>query len=92
MAGALQHHHRAIVVGTRSAGAGTIQTVIPLGGDHGALRLTTSRFYTPADRKLDGNGIVPDLVVEQPTPKPGDASADMQLRNALSFLRQPRRP
>jgi len=91
VAGALQYHHRATIVGTRSNGAGTIQTIFPLGGERGALRMTTARFYTPADQKLDAIGIEPDLVVVQPTARPGDASEDVQLRNALSLLRQPKR-
>jgi len=53
--------------------------------------MTTARFYTPADQKLDAIGIEPDLVVVQPTARPGDASEDVQLRNALSLLRQPKR-
>ena len=64
VAGALQDHHRAIVVGTRSFGKGSVQTIIPLQG-HGAMRLTTARYYTPSGRSIQGKGIDPDIVVEQ---------------------------
>jgi carboxyl-terminal processing protease len=64
VAGALQDHHRAIVVGTRSFGKGSVQTIIPLPG-HGAMRLTTARYYTPSGRSIQGKGIDPDIVVEQ---------------------------
>ncbi|MEZ5777470.1 MAG: S41 family peptidase [Paracoccaceae bacterium] len=67
--GALQDHHRAIVVGTKSFGKGSVQTVIPLRGD-GAMRLTTARYYTPSGRSIQALGISPDIVVEQPKPKP----------------------
>jgi carboxyl-terminal processing protease len=64
VAGALQDHHRAIVVGTRSFGKGSVQTIIPLPG-HGAMRLTTARYYTPSGRSIQGKGIDPDIKVEQ---------------------------
>jgi carboxyl-terminal processing protease len=63
--GALQDHHRAIVVGTKSFGKGSVQTVIPLKGD-AAMRLTTARYYTPSGRSIQALGISPDIVVEQP--------------------------
>ena len=63
--GALQDHHRAIVVGTKSFGKGSVQTVIPLRGD-AAMRLTTARYYTPSGRSIQALGISPDIVVEQP--------------------------
>jgi len=64
VAGALQDHNRALVVGTTSFGKGSVQTVIPLeGGADGALRLTTARYYTPAGRSIQGAGIEPDLEV-----------------------------
>ncbi|MGY6635156.1 MAG: S41 family peptidase [Alkalilacustris sp.] len=65
VAGALQDHRRAVVVGTRSFGKGSVQTVIPLRGD-GAMRLTTSRYYTPSGRSIQALGVSPDIVVEQP--------------------------
>ncbi|MFO0995926.1 MAG: S41 family peptidase [Alphaproteobacteria bacterium] len=64
VAGALQDHHRAIVMGTRSFGKGSVQTIIPIPG-HGAVRLTTSRYYTPSGRSIQGKGIEPDIMVEQ---------------------------
>ncbi len=67
VAGALQDHRRAIVVGTNSFGKGSVQTVIPLEGD-GAMRLTTSRYYTPSGRSIQALGISPDIIVEQPRP------------------------
>ncbi len=69
VAGALQDHRRAIVVGTQSFGKGSVQTVMPLQGD-GAMRLTTARYYTPSGRSIQALGISPDIIVEQPRPKP----------------------
>ena len=64
VAGALQDHRRAIVLGTKSFGKGSVQTIIPLQG-HGAIRLTTARYYTPAGRSIQARGIEPDIEVEQ---------------------------
>lgn len=69
VAGALKDHHRAIVVGTKSFGKGSVQTVMPLRGD-GAMRLTTSRYYTPSGRSIQALGVSPDIIVEQPRPRP----------------------
>jgi carboxyl-terminal processing protease len=66
VAGALQDHRRAIVVGTKSFGKGSVQTVMPLRGD-GAMRLTTARYYTPSGRSIQALGVSPDIVVEQPS-------------------------
>ncbi len=68
VAGALQDHRRAIVVGTRSFGKGSVQTVMPLRGD-GAMRLTTSRYYTPSGRSIQSLGVSPNIIVEQPRRK-----------------------
>ncbi len=65
VAGALQDHRRAIVVGTKSFGKGSVQTVMPLRGN-GAMRLTTARYYTPSGRSIQALGVSPDIVVEQP--------------------------
>jgi len=65
VSGALKDHRRAIVVGTKSFGKGSVQTVIPLRGD-GAMRLTTSRYYTPSGRSIQNLGVSPDIIVEQP--------------------------
>jgi carboxyl-terminal processing protease len=62
VAGALQDHRRAIVLGTRSFGKGSVQTVIPLPGN-GAMRLTTARYYTPSGRSIQALGITPDVTV-----------------------------
>jgi carboxyl-terminal processing protease len=64
VAGALQDHHRAIVMGTPSFGKGSVQTIMPLPG-HGAMRLTTARYYTPAGTSIQAKGIVPDIEVKQ---------------------------
>ena len=64
MAGALQDHRRAIVMGTRSFGKGSVQTIMPITGG-GALRLTTSLYYTPSGRSIQKEGIKPDIEVEQ---------------------------
>mgnify|MGYP003638996585 FL=1 len=66
VAGALQDHRRGIVMGTRSFGKGSVQTIIPLSG-HGAIRLTTARYYTPSGRSIQAKGIDPDIIVEQAT-------------------------
>ncbi len=65
VAGALQDHRRAIVVGTKSFGKGSVQSVVPLQGDS-AMRLTTARYYTPSGRSIQALGISPDIIVEQP--------------------------
>jgi carboxyl-terminal processing protease len=78
VAGALQDHHRAILLGTKSFGKGSVQTIIPLPG-HGAMRLTTARYYTPSGRSIQAKGIDPDIVVEaakiEKTSEKGDAKA-----------------
>src|SRR6266700_1658875 len=82
VAGALQDHHRAILLGTRSFGKGSVQTIIPLAG-HGAMRLTTARYYIPSGRSIQARGIDPDIVVEaakiakdeKAADKPGDKTA-----------------
>jgi carboxyl-terminal processing protease len=63
VAGALQDHHRAVLLGTRSFGKGSVQTIIQLPG-HGAMRLTTALYYTPSGRSIQGKGIEPDITVE----------------------------
>lgn len=67
VAGALQDLRRATVVGTRSFGKGSVQTIIPM-GDAGALRLTTALYYTPSGKSIQGTGITPDIKVDQPLP------------------------
>jgi carboxyl-terminal processing protease len=71
VAGALQDHRRAIVIGTKSFGKGSVQTVMPLQGD-GAMRLTTARYYTPSGRSIQALGVSPDIVVQQPPRPPAE--------------------
>jgi carboxyl-terminal processing protease len=68
VAGALQDHKRATLVGTRSFGKGSVQTIIPLGSGNGALRLTTARYYTPSGKSIQAQGIKPDIEVLQDVP------------------------
>jgi carboxyl-terminal processing protease len=74
VAGALQDHRRAIVVGTKSFGKGSVQTLVPLRGD-GAMRLTTARYYTPSGRSIQALGVAPDIIVNQPKVDPVDPDA-----------------
>ena len=64
MAGALQDHNRAIILGTRSFGKGSVQTILPLAPDK-AMKLTTSLYFTPNGRSIQATGIVPDVIVEE---------------------------
>ena len=85
VAGALQDHRRAVVMGTRSFGKGSVQTVVPLPG-HGAMRLTTARYYTPAGVSIQAAGIQPDIVVEQgkvAEPDRDRSTSEADLRNSL---------
>ncbi|MEE8276809.1 MAG: S41 family peptidase [Alphaproteobacteria bacterium] len=86
VAGALQDHRRAIVVGTRSFGKGSVQTIMPIPGA-GAMRLTTARYYTPSGRSIQQTGIEPDIFVEQARLEPVETSRRLReenLRNALT--------
>ena len=91
VAGALQDHRRAIIVGTRSFGKGSVQTVMPLRGE-GAMRLTTSRYYTPSGRSIQALGVSPNIIVEQPRRKNSEKEdeeirrnrSEADLRGALS--------
>jgi carboxyl-terminal processing protease len=69
VAGALQDHRRATVIGTRSFGKGSVQTIIPIGSGNGALRLTTARYFTPSGRSIQAKGISPDIEVLQEVPE-----------------------
>ena len=80
VAGALQDHRRAVVVGTRSFGKGSVQTVMPLGGD-GAMRLTTARYYTPSGRSIQALGVSPDIIVEQPRREDNEETEDEEGTN-----------
>ena len=87
VAGALQDHKRATLIGTRSFGKGSVQTIIPLGPGNGALRLTTARYFTPSGRSIQAKGITPDIAVLQDVPDDvkghGDAVAESTLRGHL---------
>ncbi len=76
VAGALQDHRRATVIGTRSFGKGSVQTIIPLGSGNGALRLTTARYFTPSGRSIQAKGINPDIEVLQDVPEELKARTD----------------
>ena len=76
VAGALQDHKRATLIGTRSFGKGSVQTIIPLGSGSGALRLTTARYFTPSGKSIQAQGIVPDIEVLQDVPDELKARTD----------------
>jgi carboxyl-terminal processing protease len=76
VAGALQDHKRATILGTRSFGKGSVQTIIPLGNNTGALRLTTARYYTPSGKSIQAKGIVPEIEVLQDVPDELKARSD----------------
>ena len=85
VAGALQDHQRAIIMGTQSFGKGSVQTIIPLPG-HGAMRLTTARYYTPSGVSIQATGISPDIMVEAALIEAEDEDAmtsEADLRNSL---------
>jgi carboxyl-terminal processing protease len=101
VAGALQDHHRAIVMGTKSFGKGSVQTVIPLEKNYGALRLTTSLYYTPSGKSIQAHGIEPDIEVknakiEKPLKADRDSEADLkghivvQLQEAIDDAKKER--
>jgi carboxyl-terminal processing protease len=88
VAGALQDHRRAVVIGTKSFGKGSVQTVMPLRGD-GAMRLTTARYYTPSGRSIQALGVSPDIVVAQPPARPAtdEEAAPRRLLRSEADLR-----
>ncbi len=83
VAGALQDHKRATILGTRSFGKGSVQTIIPLGSGNGALRLTTARYFTPSGRSIQAKGIVPDIEVLQDVPEELKARTDTKGESSL---------
>ena len=93
VAGALQDQKRAIVVGTRSFGKGTVQSIISLGGQ-GGLKLTTARYYTPSGRSIESEGIDPDIIVVQGSSpisfedslEKNQSTKDLQLKAAIDIL------
>jgi len=88
VAGALQDHHRAIVVGTKSFGKGSVQTIMPI-QDGGAMRLTTARYYTPSGRSIQALGVTPDILVEQrpSVEDPEDEEGQARTRRSEADLR-----
>ncbi len=78
VAGALHDHQRATLIGTRSFGKGSVQTIIPLGAGNGALALTTARYYTPSGRSIQAQGIAPDVEVKQDVPDDLKDRADIK--------------
>jgi carboxyl-terminal processing protease len=87
VAGALQDHKRATLLGSRSFGKGSVQTIIPLGPGNGALRLTTARYYTPAGRSIQAKGIVPDIEVLQDVPEEVKAKTSAETKGESSLPR-----
>ena len=85
VAGALQDQRRATVVGTRSFGKGSVQTIIPLGASNGALRLTTARYFTPSGRSIQAKGIAPDIEVLQDLPDDIKAKTDTNTKGEASL-------
>lgn len=77
VAGALQDHRRAIVVGTKSFGKGSVQTLVSL-KDGGQMRITTARYYTPSGRSIQSLGVMPDIVVNQPARDPEAEGVEAQ--------------
>lgn len=85
VAGALQDHHRGVILGTTSFGKGSVQTIMPIPG-HGAMRLTTAKYFTPSGTSIQQTGIAPDIVVEPATIEPldgGRGTREADLRNAI---------
>ncbi len=79
VAGALQDHKRAIIMGTQSFGKGSVQSVLPLKNGDG-LKLTTAKYYTPNGRSIQARGITPDIVVSMMKPKNGEPDKDQAIR------------
>jgi carboxyl-terminal processing protease len=88
VAGALQDHRRALVLGTKSFGKGSVQTIIPLSG-HGAIRLTTAHYYTPSGRSIQAKGIEPDIEVQQARLEPVDSPTRRRERDLRGALANP---
>jgi carboxyl-terminal processing protease len=84
VAGALQDHKRATVIGTQTFGKGSVQTIMPLGNDT-AIKLTTARYYTPSGRSIQLKGITPDIVVDEP----GDESSQLREVDLAHHLANP---
>ncbi|HQW07574.1 MAG TPA: S41 family peptidase [Steroidobacteraceae bacterium] len=92
LAGALKDHHRAVLVGHTTYGKGSVQTVMPLSGGR-AVKLTTSRYYTPSGASIQDKGITPDIVIDgkEAVPAAATAASDREVRIALDTLKSRRR-
>jgi len=84
VAGALKDHRRAILVGERTFGKGSVQTVMPLQSD-GAIRLTTARYYTPSGRSIQALGVAPDIIVERELPEVIEEGEEIDRRSEASL-------
>jgi len=82
VAGALQDHKRAVIMGTQTFGKGSVQTILPLDGD-AAIRLTTARYYTPNGRSIQATGITPDIIMEQTPPRDAAAKDNNERRDTI---------
>jgi len=90
VAAALQDYKRAIIIGTKSFGKGSVQTLIPL-SDGSALRLTTAHYFTPSGKQIHNKGVEPDIVVENTKKEKSDYKSDNQVMRAIDLLRAVRR-
>ena len=88
VAGALQDHKRAVVMGTQTFGKGSVQTILPLGNGT-AIKLTTARYYTPNGRSIQAKGITPDIIVEEATVTEGEAAARLREADLDRHLANP---
>ena len=91
VAGALQDHKRAVVMGTQTFGKGSVQTILPLGNGT-AIKLTTARYYTPGGRSIQATGITPDIVVEEATITEGEAGLKVREADLTRHLDNPAAP
>jgi carboxyl-terminal processing protease len=91
VAGALQDHKRAIVMGTQTFGKGSVQTILPLGNST-AIKLTTARYYTPNGRSIQAKGITPDILVEEATIAELDPALRMREADLERHLMNPAEP
>ena len=88
VAGALQDHKRAVVMGTQTFGKGSVQTILPLGNGT-AIKLTTARYFTPNGRSIQAKGITPDIIVEEATLTEGEAATRLREADLERHLANP---
>jgi carboxyl-terminal processing protease len=88
VAGALQDHKRAVIMGTQSFGKGSVQTILPMNNGT-AIKLTTARYFTPNGRSIQAKGIVPDIIVEDPA-NPSDAGLNLREADLSRHLSNPK--